>query len=410
MILLKNGFIVSNNNLIKKDLLIDNGTITTIADEIKAVVNESIDITGKVILPGLTDVHVHLREPGYSYKETIKTGTMAAVKGGFTEIMAMPNLNPSPDSLDNLKVEEDIIEASAVAHVYPYGCVTIGEKGLKLADIKNLATHVKAISDDGVGVNNLALLRRACLLAKKYNLTIASHAEDNTYKTAREGEYLAVRREIEIAKATKCRYHFCHLSCIESFEAVKKAREEGYDNITFEVTPHHLFLSQEIINNNPNFKMNPPLRTIDDMIATREALLLGAADCIASDHAPHSEDEKSRPYEKCPNGIIGLETMLPLVYTYLVKTNLANWDDILRWFVINPSKIFNIPENKIKEGSSANLTVIDIENSHIYSKDEILSIGKNSPFIGTKLFGYSVLTVVDGIIRYRRDINEASNS
>lgn len=395
--ILKNGLIAINDDVRKKDILIENGVIVKIADEING--EEIIDCNGNLIIPGAIDVHVHLREPGYTHKETIETGTMASAKGGVTTIMSMPNLNPTPDCYENLKVQLDLIKEKSLVNIYPYGSVTVGQKGEQMADIKELAKYVKAITDDGVGVNNIEILKEACKLAKELDIVIASHAEDLVDSKLPQGEYVAVRREIEIAKEIGCKYHFCHMSTKESFDAIRKAHEEGYTNITCEVAPHHLLLNEEMIKD-ANWKMNPPLRSEENRLETVKALLDGTACVIASDHAPHSIDEKSKEYDKCPNGIIGLETMLPLVYTYFVHTGESTITDFNNWFNVNPARIFGLPENKIEVNCPANLVVLDIKNEREYTLDEIVSIGKNSPFIGFKLTGYPVCTIVNGKVVY----------
>ena len=404
MIIIKNGFIIDNNLLTKKDILIDNGLIVNIDNNID---NNDKDITiidasGCIVMPGAVDVHVHLREPGFINKETIKTGTLSSAKGGVTTIMSMPNLNPCPDDVEGLNLQFDLINKDAVVNVYPYGSVTVDEKDQELSDIDSFHHMVKAITDDGRGVNNIELLVKAMKLAKKYDLVIASHAEDNNYGLAKEGEYVAVRREIELAKEIGCKYHFCHMSTKESFEAIRKAKQEGYTNITCEVAPHHLVMSDKDIKN-ANWKMNPPLRSEEDRLETIKALLDGTVDVIASDHAPHTEEEKSREYDKCPNGIIGLETMIPIIYTNFVKTGLISYNKFLDLLVYNPIKIFNLPERSLKEGLPADIACIDVVNSHIYTKEEILSKGKNSPFIGNEYFGFVKYTLVNGKIIYKNN-------
>ncbi len=318
MILLKNGRINQDNKLIKKDILIDEGKIVKIADEIKG---EGIDLKGGYIVPGLTDIHVHFRSPGFEAKETILTGSKAAAKGGFTTVLTMPNLNPVPDCLEHLAVEEELIKKEAVIEVLPYASVTVGEKSTKVSDIDHLRSHTRFYSDDGVGFSNYDVLDEALANIAKYDLFIASHAEDKILRYAPAGEYEAVRREIEHARMNHVAYHFCHMSTKESFDAIRAAQKEGLQ-ITCEVTPHHLFLNEKDIKN-PNFKMNPPLRSKENQQETLKALLDGTACCIATDHAPHTLEEKSQEYDKCPNGIIGLETSAPLVYTNLVKTGIA---------------------------------------------------------------------------------------
>ena len=399
MILIKNGKIIENNSLVSKDILIDENTILKIDNKIDENC-EIIDALGCLVMPGAVDVHVHLREPGFEYKETVKTGTLSAAKGGVTSIMSMPNLKPCPDCLENLNVQLAAINKDAIVNVYPFCSVTVNEEDKVLSKIDEMHDKVFGISDDGRGVNNLELLEQAMILAKKYDLTIASHAEDNYYKYDREGEYVAVRREIELAKKIGCKYHFCHMSVKESFDAIREAQKEGY-NITCEVAPHHLILNKDMIKN-ANFKMNPPLRPEEDRIATVEALLDGTACMIASDHAPHSIEEKSQEYEKCPNGIIGLETMIPIIYTNFVKTNLISLDKFLDILVYNPIKVFNLPKRDLKEGSIADIVVLDIENKHQYLEDEILSKGKNSPFINESYYGFTKYTFVNGKLVYKK--------
>lgn len=400
MILIKNGKIIENNKLVEKDLLIENGKITAIGD-LNVLCDNVVDACGCLVMPGAVDVHVHLREPGFETKETVKTGTLSSAKGGVTTIMPMPNLKPCPDSLEHLNLELDILKRDSLVNYYPYGTITVNEEDKVLADIDSFHHLVKAITDDGRGVNNLELLEEACLKAKKYNLVVASHAEDNFYKYSREGEYVAVLRELEIAKRVGCKYHFCHMSVKESFDAIRKARNEGYTNITCEVAPHHLVMNEDMIQN-ANFKMNPPLRTESDRLATVEALLDGTACMIASDHAPHTEIEKSLEYDKCPNGIIGLETMIPIIYTNFVKTGLISLNRFLDVLVYNPIKVFGLDERSLEVGSVADITILDITNEHTYSKEEILSKGKNSPYIGNSYYGFPICTIVNGKIVYKK--------
>ncbi|MBQ3253370.1 MAG: dihydroorotase, partial [Acholeplasmatales bacterium] len=382
------------------DILIDDNKIIKIEDSIN-VDCEILDANGCLVMPGAVDVHVHLREPGYEVKETIKSGTLSAAKAGVTTIMSMPNLKPVPDNLEALNVQLDIINKDAIVNVYPYGAVTVNQNDEALANIDEIHSYVKAITDDGFGVNNIEVLKEAMRLAKKYDLVIASHAEDSVYKYAPEGEYVAVRREIELAKEIGCKYHFCHMSTYESFEAIRNAQKEGYTNITCEVAPHHLVLNETMIKN-PNWKMNPPLRSEKNRLATVEALLDGTACMVASDHAPHTKEEKSREYNKCPNGIIGLETMMPIIYTEFVRTGKISLNRFLDIMVYNPSKVFNLPLNDLKVGCIADIAVLDIENPHTYTEDEILSKGVNSPFIGNTYYGFTKYTLVNGKIAYKK--------
>lgn len=397
-ILIKNGNILLDDRIVKRDILIIGNRIEKIEENISSA-DKVLDASGCFVMPGAVDVHVHLREPGFSHKETILTGTLAAAKGGVTTVLAMPNIIPCPDCLENLAVEQQIIKESAQVRVFPYGAVSKGQKGQVLADIEQLSKHVLAITDDGVGVNNIELLEQGMHLAKKCNLVIASHAEDSINGKLPEGEYRAVEREIEIAKRIGCRYHFCHLSTKRSFDAIRKAHQQGYKNVTCEVSPHHLFLNQKMIQNG-NWKMNPPLRSEEDRIATIEALLDGTASMIASDHAPHTIEEKNQSYEQCPNGILGLETMIPLVYTHLIATKRTSIKQFIEWFVENPAKVFNLPIRKLEKNEVADITVLDITNKREYRIEEILSLSKNSPYVGQKLTGFPKYTLVDGKIVY----------
>ena len=396
--ILKNCKILIDKKLVKKDILIEGNLIKKIDDEI--VGEDIIDVKGCFVMPGATDVHVHLREPGFEYKETIKSGTLSAAKGGVTTVLAMPNLNPCPHNEENIKLQLELIKRDAIVNVYPYGAVSKNQKGELIADIEELAKITSFITDDGVGVNNIEILKEAMTLAKKLNIVLVSHAEDTVDSKLPQGEYVAVKREIELAKEIGCRYHFLHMSTKESFDLIRKAHQEGYTNITCEVAPHHLVLNEEMIKDG-NWKMNPPLRSEQNRLETIKALLDGTAIIVASDHAPHSEEEKSREYDKCLNGIIGLETMLPLVYTALIDTNMATLNDFVDWFVTNPNKVFSLEERKVEEGYVADLTVLNLDEKRIYTKEEILSKGKNSPYIGMELKGYPVLTICNGKVVWR---------
>ena len=405
MIILKNVRIIKDNNLVKTNIQIEDDKITLI-NEIICVKDKDakiIDCKNMLAIPGAIDVHVHFREPGFEYKETIKTGSMASAKGGYTVVMPMANLNPVPDNLEALKMEQDIIDKDAVIKCYPYMSLSKGQKDLELADIDLMHDKVIAISDDGHGVNNLELLKEAMIKAKKYNLVISSHSE--TEKTAKvpEGEYEAVQREALLAQEIGCKYHFCHVSTEQSVEAVREAKKKGFTNITCEVAPHHLIFDESYATT-PNYKMAPPLRSRHDVEMVRQGLIDGTIDVVATDHAPHSDEEKSREYNKCPNGIIGIENALPIIYTEFVKTNLISYERFLDLFVRNAQKIFNIPKYGIYEGSKANIALLDIDNPHTYTKEEILSKSHNSPYVGTTYYGYNHLTIYEGKIVYE-DLN-----
>lgn len=396
--ILKNCKILIDKKLVKKDILIEGDLIKQIADEI--VGDDVIDVKDCFVMPGATDVHVHLREPGYEYKETIKSGTLSAAKGGVTTVLAMPNLNPCPHNEENIKHQLALIEKNALVNVYPYGAVSQNQKGELIAEVEELAKFTSFITDDGVGVNNIEILKEAMILAKKLNIVLASHAEDTVDSKLPQGEYVAVKREIELAKEMGCRYHFLHMSTKESFDLIRQAHKEGYTNITCEVAPHHLVLNEEMIKDG-NWKMNPPLRSEANRLETIKALLDGTAIMIASDHAPHSKEEKTREYDKCLNGIIGLETMLPLVYTAFIDTNMASLSDFVDWFVTNPNRVFSLKERKLEEGYVADLTVLNLDEKRVYTEEEILSQGKNTPYIGMELKGFPVLTICNGKVVWR---------
>lgn len=392
---LVNGYVILNEELVKKDIYIKDGKIVDYVEN-----PQIINCKDLLITPGICDIHVHLREPGFTNKETILSGTKSAAKGGVTSVFAMPNLKPYPDSIANLEVEEQIIKRDAVVNVYPIACLTREEKSKELSDIKELSEHVLAFSDDGVGFKDLELLERGMELVKENNRVICSHAEDYNYlPTSNLSESEAVRKELLLVKKTNVKYHFCHISTKESFKHIKEAQEAKL-MVTCEVTPHHLFLNDSLINNDPNFKMNPPLRSYEDMLATQEALLSGVATIIATDHAPHTKADKSLPYEKALNGIIGLETLVPLVYTNLIKTKKASFSDFKKWLIDNPRKLMGLSYVNLEVGEIADIACFDIFNSHIYQEEEILSKGKNSPFIGKELYGFCKYTFVNGKLVY----------
>ena len=390
--ILKNGLILIGDELENRDIAIDeNGVIVDIAESIQG--KDTIDLNGLWVMPSAVDVHVHLREPGYEYKETIASGTLAAAKGGVGTIMPMPNLNPCPDSIANLKVQEDIIERDAVVKCYPFASVTKGEMGVELSDLTELKDRVKAFTDDGKGVNNLELLRKAMMIAKEAGIVIASHAEAENLGTTPQAEIVAVEREIEMAKEIGVKYHFCHISTAEAYEYIRKAKQEGYD-ITVEACPHHLLLCDRAIKDG-NTKMNPPLRSYEDMQATIDALLDGTVDMLATDHAPHAKHEKGE-YQKSLNGIIGLETFLPSIYTHFVRNGKISHKRFIELVSTAPAKRMGLPIPELKIGAKANLCALDISNAHTYEESEILSLSKNSPFIGYTFYGFNQLTMVDG--------------
>ena len=363
------------------------------------------------VFPGFCDVHVHFREPGFSYKETIKTGSKASAKGGYTSVCTMPNLNPVPDSPEHLKEQTDIIDRDAVIEVLPYAAITVGEKGEELVDMESLAEKVIAFSDDGRGVQSEEMMREAMLRAKALGKMIVAHCEvnellrggyihDGDYAKEHghrgicsESEWKQIERDLRLAKETGCAYHVCHISTKESVDIIRKAKAEGV-NVTCETGPHYLVMDDSDLKEEGRFKMNPPLRSKADREALIEGIKDGTIDMIATDHAPHSAEEKSRGLEKSPFGITGIETCFPVVYTKLVKTGIITLEKAIELLAINPRKRFGI-----KLGND--FTVWDLEALEKVEPEKFISMGKATPFEGWELFGKCMLTVKDGQIVYK---------
>ncbi len=357
------------------------------------------------IFPGFCDVHVHFREPGFSYKETILSGSRAAAHGGYTAVCTMPNLNPVPDSAENLKLQTEIINRDSVINTYPYGSITVRQLGDQLSDMENM-TDAFAFSDDGRGVQSADMMREAMLKAKSLGKVIVAHCEDNSllhggyihdgeYAKANghkgicsESEWGPIKRDIELAKETGCAYHVCHISTKESVELIRKAKAEGID-ITCETAPHYLVMDDGDLLDEGRFKMNPPLRAREDREALIEGIRDGTIDMIATDHAPHSLEEKSKGLAGSAFGIVGLETAFSILYTKLVKTNVISLEKLIELMAINPRKRFNIP-------LGTDFTVWDIEAEWEVKPDEFLSLGRATPFEGERLCGKCLLTVCDG--------------
>ena len=358
------------------------------------------------VFPGFCDVHVHFREPGFSYKETIHSGSLAAAHGGYTAVCTMPNLNPVPDSLENLNRQLSIIEDDAVINVYPYASITVGQQGEILSDMSTMSDNAIAFSDDGRGVQSESLMREAMLAAKSLDKMIVAHCEDNsllrggyihggTYAKAHghrgicsESEWGPIARDLKIAKETGCAYHVCHISCKESVELIRKAKAEGVD-VSCETAPHYLIMDENDLQEDGKFKMNPPLRSKEDRLALIEGIKDGTIDMIATDHAPHSEQEKSKGLEKSAFGIVGIETAFPIMYTKLVKSGIITLEKLIELMAINPRKRFNIPLNN-------DYTVWNLSEKIIVDPKEFLSKGKAMPFEGMQLYGKCYLTVCGG--------------
>ena len=377
------------------------------SDFTKALLSLSLDRKKEyVIFPGFCDVHVHFREPGFSYKETVFSGSRAAAHGGYTAVCTMPNLNPVPDTLSHLDVQLKMIEQDAAIHIYPYGAITVGQMGETLSQMDELAEKVIAFSDDGRGVQSEELMRTAMLKAKSLGKIIVAHCEDNSLlkggyvhagKYAEthghrgicsESEWKPIERDLRLAKETGCAYHVCHISCKESVALIRKAKADGVD-VTCETAPHYLLLDENNMQEDGRFKMNPPLRSKED----RETLLTGISDgtidMIATDHAPHSAEEKAKGLEKSAFGIVGIETAFPLLYTYLVKTGFLSLERLTELLAVNPRKRFGIPLGN-------DFSVWDLNQRDTVNPEVFLSKGKSTPFTGSEIFGKCCYTVIDG--------------
>ena len=358
------------------------------------------------ILPGFCDVHVHFREPGFSYKETVETGSLAAARGGYTAVCTMPNLKPAPDSRENLKLQLDRIAESAKIAVFPFGTITKSEAGAEPSDMEDIAADVIGFSDDGRGVQNRDMMLSEMKRAKALGKPISAHCEDNSllhggyihdgeYARAHghrgissESEYAPIARDVELVRETGVDYHVCHISTKESVQIIRQAKSEGV-NITCETGPHYLLLDDSHLEEDARFKMNPPLRSPEDREEMVRGLIDGTVDMIATDHAPHSAEEKSRGLEKSAMGVVGLETAFPLMYTHFVRTGVISLERLVELMSKNPRSRFNID-------SDVGFTVFDLSDSYEISPDDFLSMGKSTPFKGERVFGRCLMTVYGG--------------
>ena len=357
------------------------------------------------ILPGLTDVHVHLREPGFLYKETMESGTLSAAAGGFTDVFSMPNLDPCPDSAENLTVQLKAIQKDAKVNVHPYGAITKGELGEESADMEDIADDVIAFTDDGRGVASDDMMRNAMVRAKALNKLIVAHCEDENYpKDSTETEWKQLERDIELVRETGCGYHVCHISTKESVELVRKAKAEGLD-ITCETAPHYLTISREETEDSGRFKMNPPIKDEEDKQALLEALTDGTIDMIATDHAPHSIEEKSKGFAGSAFGIVGMETALPVIYTELVEKDIITIDKLIELMYENPRRRFGFNTNTIHQElvkAEPTFAVWDLDQQYTIDPEEFMTKGRSCPFEGWNVKGRCLLTVIDGRIVWKR--------
>ena len=386
----------------------------TVADAIRASISTPefsvYNDSRYTVFPGFCDVHVHFREPGFSYKETMVTGSKASARGGYTAVCTMPNLKPVPDSTENLNQQLKLIEEGACIHVYPYGAITVGEQGEVLADLEGMAPNVIGFSDDGKGVQSDDMMRQAMVRAKGLNKMIVAHCEVNELLRGgyiHEGEYAKehghrgicsesewaqIARDLELVKETGCAYHVCHISTKESVDIIRKAKAEGVD-VTCETGPHYLVMDDSFLKEEGRFKMNPPLRSAEDREALIQGIIDGTIDCIATDHAPHSAEEKAKGLEKSAFGVVGIETAFPICYTYLVKSGIITLEKLIDLLVTNPRSRFGIP-------NGSDFTVWDLEEMDVVDPADFLSLGKATPFEGWQIQGKCIATVCDGKVVY----------
>ena len=381
------------------------GVRVSIMDRLSSVDLCAFNSPEYVVLPGFCDVHVHFREPGFSYKETILTGSLAAARGGYTAVCTMPNLNPVPDSKAHLKEQLDIIRQDGMIRIYPYGAITVGQKGEQLSEMKNMAPNVVAFSDDGKGVQSRELMKAAMLKAKQLKKVIVAHCEDESLLNGgyihdgayarnyshrgicSESEWGPIKRDLELVKETGCAYHVCHISTKESVELIRKAKKEGL-NVTCETAPHYLLMDESMLQEDGKYKMNPPLRSAEDREALIEGIKDGTIDMIATDHAPHSAEEKSKGLDGSAFGIVGIETAFPLLYTYLVKEDVIPMQRLLDLLVYNPRKRFSIP-------LGCDFSIWDLKQTYFVEPEEFQSMGRATPFTGWRVWGKCLATVSD---------------
>ena len=385
-----------------------------VADAIRASISTPeysvFDDSRYTVFPGFCDVHVHFREPGFSYKETMVTGSRASARGGYTAVCTMPNLKPVPDSVEHLNEQLKLIEEAKSIHVYPYGAITVGEQGEVLADLEGMAPNVIGFSDDGKGVQSDDMMREAMKRAKALGKMIVAHCEVNDLLRGgyihegryakehghrgicSESEWAQIARDLELVKETGCAYHVCHISTKESVDIIRKAKAEGID-VTCETGPHYLVMDDSFLKEEGRFKMNPPLRSAEDREALIQGIIDGTIDCIATDHAPHSAEEKGKGLEKSAFGVVGIETAFPICYTYLVKSGIITLEKLIDLLVTNPRNRFGLP-------NGSDFTVWDLEAVDVVDPADFLSLGKATPFEGWQIQGKCVATVCDGKLVY----------
>ncbi len=423
-LLIKNGRVIDPENNIDqiRDILAEDGKIAKVAQNIRNGADKVIDATGKIVMPGLVDMHVHLREPGREDKETIYSGTRAALKGGVTSVLAMPNTSPAIDTAENIKLLKCIIKKTAQANVFIAAAITKGRLGQELTEIARLQKEgAIAITDDGASVDNAQLMQEALKLAKKENILVICHSEDRSLSArgvvnlgltstrlglrgiSRESEYKRVERDIRLAEQAQAPVHIAHVSCQESIEIIAAAKKRGA-RVTCDTAPHYFSLSEEaVLGYDTNFKMNPPLRSADDVVALKQGLKNGVIDAIASDHAPHTENEKDIEFERAEFGVVGLETELVVAITELVDTGLLDWLGLAQKMALNPAKILGLSKGTLGQGSDADIIIIDPAQEWRVEKPDLISKSKNSAFLGKRLKGQVEYAILGGKIASKNE-------
>lgn len=421
--ILSQAFVFYKNEFIRADIEVSDSSVSSVSPSFISPEGCSVlNFENCIIIPGLLDVHVHLREPGFSYKETIESGSLAAAHGGFTSVCSMPNLNPCPDSEEHLNIQLDLIKNNSKIKIYPYATISVNEEGRVLSDMASLSKNVIAFSDDGRGVQDEGFMRAAMEEAKNLGKIIAAHCEDNSLlhggyihkgEYARmhnhkgissESEYKQIERDLKLAYETGCKYHVCHISTKESVEVIRQAKKSGVD-VTCETAPHYLIFNDMDLIEDARFKMNPPIRSESDRLALIEGIIDSTIDMIATDHAPHSREEKSRGLEKSLMGVVGLETSFSAIYTHLVKKKIISLEKQIELMQINPHKRFNIG-TEIETGQPADLTVFNLNEEYTVNPDEFLSKGRATPFEGMELYGKCKMTMVNGRIVWQENLTE----
>ena len=412
MLLFRNANVYENGKMIKNDMCFDGVSLSVFSGDVSSVA-PSFVFDNVVIFPGLCDVHVHLREPGFSYKETIASGTLASARGGYTAVCSMPNLNPTPDSVGNLEKQLEIIRRDARIAVLPYGTITKRQAGEELSDMAEMAESVVAFSDDGRGVQSEEMMISAMQKAKALGKMIVAHCEDNSLlrggyihdgEYARthghrgicsESEWVQIERDLRLAEDIGCAYHVCHISTKESVDVIRRAKARGVD-VTCETGPHYILLDDSCLQEDGRFKMNPPLRSREDREAILTGLLDGTIDMIATDHAPHSAEEKSKGLEKSAMGVVGIETAFPLLYTNLVKTGALSLEGLIKLMCDNPRERFNITTDR-------GFTVFLVDEKYKIDPLDFKSKGRATPFDGAEVYGKCLLTVYEGRVVYNAE-------